>query len=80
MAIELVQEILGWCSLINVALLLIWFLFIVFAHDWMFRIHTRWFKLSSEKFDAIHYAGMGLFKMTIVIFNVMPYLALRIAS
>ena len=80
MAIELVQEILGWCSLINVALLLIWFLFIVFAHDWIFRIHTRWFKLSSEKFDAIHYAGMGLFKMTIVIFNVMPYLALRIAS
>ena len=80
MAIELVQEILGWCSLINVSLLLIWFLFIVFAHDWMFRIHTRWFKLSSEKFDAIHYAGIGLFKMTIVIFNVVPYLALRIAS
>ena len=80
MVIELAQEILGWCSLINVALLLIWFLFIVFAHDWMFRIHTRWFKLSSEKFDAIHYAGIGLFKMTIVIFNVVPYLALRIAS
>ena len=80
MAIELVQEVLGWCSLINVALLLIWFLFIVFAHDWMFRIHTRWFKLSSEKFDAIHYASIGLFKMTIVIFNVVPYLALRIAS
>ena len=80
MAIELVQEILGWCSLINVALLLIWFLFIVFAHDWMFRIHTRWFELSSEKFDAIHYAGIGLFEMTIVIFNVVPYLALRIAS
>ena len=80
MAIELVQEILGWCSLINVALLLIWFLFIVFAHDWMFRIHTRWFKLSSGKFDAIHYAGIGLFEMTVVIFNVVPYLALRIAS
>ena len=80
MAIELVQETLGWCSLINVALLLIWFLFIVFAHDWMFRIHTRWFKLSSEKFDAIHYVGIGLFEMTIVIFNVVPYLALRIAS
>ena len=80
MAIELVQEILGWCSLINVALLLISYMFIVFAHDWMFRIHTRWFKLSSEKFDAIHYAGIGLFKMAIVIFNVVPYLALRIAS
>ena len=80
MAIELIQEVLGWCLLINVALLLIWFLFIVFAHDWMFRIHTRWFKLSSEKFDAIHYAGIGLFEMTIVIFNVVPYLALRIAS
>ncbi|HCU89308.1 MAG TPA: hypothetical protein DGR97_05175 [Gammaproteobacteria bacterium] len=80
MAIELVQEILGWCLLINVVLLLIWFLFIVFANDWMFRIHTRWFKLSSENFDAIHYAGIGLFEMGIVMFNVVPYLALRIAS
>ena len=80
MAIQLIQEVLGWCLLINVALLLIWFLFIVFAHDRMFRIHARWFKLSSEKFDAIHYVGIGLFEMTIVIFNVVPYLALQIAS
>ncbi len=80
MVMELVQEVLGWCLLINVALLLIWFLLIVFAHDWMFRIHTRWFKLSNENFDAIHYAGIGFFEMAIVIFNAVPYLALRIVS
>ena len=74
----LVREILGWCALINFGLLLWWVLFIVFAHGWTYRLHNRWFRISIEQFDAMHYAGMGLFKLAVVIFNLVPYLALRI--
>ena len=79
MSAELVREVLGWCSLINLGLLLWWFLFLAFAHDWTYRIHSKWFRLSMERFDAIHYAGMAFFKIGIIIFNLVPYLALRIA-
>ena len=69
---------LGWCSLINIGLLVLWFAMFSLAHDWIYQLHGRWFKLSTERFDAIHYAGMALFKMAILLFNLVPYLALRL--
>ncbi|MDM8544898.1 DUF6868 family protein [Candidatus Venteria ishoeyi] len=77
MNIELLQTILGWCAILNIAILLWWFLFIVFARDWVYRMHSRWFTLSQEQFNTIHYAGIALFKILVLIFNVMPYLVLR---
>lgn len=78
MTIETLRDMLAWCTVIDYIILLIWFFFILFAHDWMYRIHSKWFKISREKFDEIHYAGMALFKIGILLFNLAPYLALRL--
>jgi len=43
-------------------------------------VHGKWFTLSVEEFDAIHYKGMAFFKMGIVLLNLAPYLALRIVG
>ncbi|WP_407656543.1 DUF6868 family protein [Methyloglobulus morosus] len=39
------------------------------AHDWMYRLNCRWFKLSVETFDALHYAGMAVYKIGILLLN-----------
>ena len=80
MTIEIVRDVLAWCSLINIVFLIWWFLFITLAHDWTYRFHSKWYKLSVESFDTIHYAGMGLFKIGIFLFNLVPYFALRIVG
>jgi Family of unknown function (DUF6868) len=80
MTAEIIRDVLGWCAVINVGLLLLWFLFFTLAHDWMYRIHGKWFKLSVERFDALHYAGMAFFKVCIWLFNIVPYLAIRIVG
>ncbi len=80
MTIELIMSVLGWCTLINFALLIWWFLFLVVAHEWTLGLHTKWFRISPEKFDVIHYSLMGVFKMGVIIFNLVPYLALRIVT
>jgi hypothetical protein len=80
MTIETTREVLGWCAIINLALLLLWFLLFTLAHDWMYRLHGKWFKLSPEHFDAIHYLGMAVFKIGILLLNLVPYLALRIVA
>lgn len=80
MTVELLTAVLGWCTLLNLALLAWWALFILFAHDWTYRMHSRWFKLSEERFDSLHYTLMGFFKLIVIVFNVMPYLALRIVA
>jgi hypothetical protein len=66
------KHVLLWCVGLNYAVLFIWFAVFVFAHDWMFRMHGRWFKLSVETFDAIHYAGLSVYKIGIILFNLVP--------
>lgn len=78
MSIEDIHSMLGWCTLINLGLLLVWFLFFWFGHDWMYRFHRERFKLSIDTFDAIQYGGMGLFKILIFVFNLVPYVALLV--
>ncbi len=80
MSIEIVREVLLWSSAINYGLVLFWFLLFAGAHDWMHRLHGRWFQLPTERFDALHYAGMASYKIGILLFNLVPYVALRIAA
>ena len=80
MTIDLVRDALLWCFLINIGILLWWFLFFTLAHDWVYQFHGKWFKLSVDKFDTIHYAGMAFFKICIFLFNIVPYFALRIVE
>jgi hypothetical protein len=80
MEIEELRSVLGWCTLINYAVLLYWFAMVVLARDWMRRLHGRWFSLSDENFDAVHYALMGVYKLGIILLNLVPYFALRIVG
>lgn len=78
MMIDAIRQMLGWCFVINMGLLLWWFLAITLAHDWVYKMHTRWFKMSVEQFDAIHYAGIAIFKIFVFACNLVPYIALTI--
>ena len=80
MTLETMRSMLAWCSVINCGLLLLWVFAFIFAHDWMYRLHGRWFRIPVERFDALHYSSLGVFKMGILLFNLVPYLALRIVG
>ena len=80
MTLEVIRSMLAWCTVINWALLLLWFLFFTIGHDWTHRIHSKWVNLSVEQFDTINYGGMALYKIGIFLFNLVPYLALRIVG
>jgi hypothetical protein len=80
MSIEVARNFLLWCTVINYGMLLMWFLVFVFTHDRIQRLHGRWFHLSSDQFDALHYAGMAIFKIGIILFNLVPFVALCIVS
>jgi hypothetical protein len=80
MTVEVILGVLGWSTVINYAVLILWFLLFSLAHDWIYRVHGKWFTLKAETFDAIHYAGMAFFKLCIFLFLLVPYLSLRIVS
>ena len=62
--------------LINYIILMIWFLAIIFARDWIKQVHGKWFNLSDVTFDAIHYGGMAVYKIGILLFNLVPLIVL----
>ena len=78
MSIEATRNFLLWCTVINYGVLLVWFLLFALAHDWIQRLHGKWFRLSSDQFDALHYAGMAIFKIGIILFNLVPLVVLFI--
>ena len=78
MSIELTRMFLLWCTVINYGILLVWFLVFALARDWMWRLHGRWFQLSAEQFDALHYAGMSIYKIGVLVFNLVPFSVLSI--
>ena len=76
MTLELLRNLLLWSAGINYLILTWWFLVFTFSHDWVYRLHGRWFALSEEHFDAIHYAGMAFYKIAVLMFNLVPGLIL----
>ena len=78
--IENLRILLGWCTLINAGMFTVWSLAFVFAHDWVFKVHARWFKIPEERFDEIHYTMMGYYKLAVILFNLAPYLVLRLVQ
>jgi hypothetical protein len=71
-----IREVLLWCAVINYGVLLVWFLAFVYAHDWMYSMHARWFRLSVETYDALNYAMAAIYKIGIMLLNLVPLVAL----
>lgn len=71
------SQFLLWCTALNYAVLTVWFLAFMVAHDGLYRLHTLWFKISREHFDTVHYASMAVYKIGVLLLNLVPYLALQ---
>ena len=73
---DAIKDLLLYSLAFNYVTLMIWFGVFSLAHDWMYRLHSRWFSLSAETFDVLHYAGMAIYKIGIIMLNIAPLVAL----
>ncbi len=80
MDMHMFKEVLLWCVIINYVLLLIWVGLFIFAHDWMYRWHRWLFAFSVETFDTLHYAGMGIYKIAIILCLLVPLIVLSLTT
>lgn len=80
MSIDQVREVLAWCTVINFGILIFWWIMFMLAHDFVYRLHTKWFKIPVEEFDSIHYKAIAFYKLAVFLFNFVPYIALSIVT
>ena len=74
------SDFLLWCTILNYLILLLWFIAFSWAHEWMFKLHGRWFRLTEAQFDALHYGGMAAYKIGILLLNLVPYIVVNIVA
>ena len=77
-SIELVREFLAWCSAINIGMLLVSTIMLLFMRGWIIKIHAKMTGVSEAELPRIYLEFLGNYKMLIIVFNVVPYIALRI--
>jgi len=80
MDIQTLTTFFMWCTILNVGLLILSSLICVCAADWAYRIHNKWFSISRETFNVAIYSFLGLYKIFVIVFNVIPYVALLIVG
>ena len=74
---SLLIRFLAWCSVVNIGLLLLWFIMMMLAKDLIYSVQSRWLNIPRERLDTLNFGMMGLFKLSIWMFNLTPYLVLR---
>ena len=78
MDLENLRAFFGWCTVINGGLLIFAFLICATAGDWVYRMHSRWFRIPRETLDRTIYCFLGAMKIIVIMLNLVPYVALII--
>lgn len=78
MSLEQLTSFLGWCTVLNIGLLLFSTAFLAGFSAQVSEIHARLFKLKSDELASTYFRYLAGYKILIIMFNLVPYLALRI--
>jgi hypothetical protein len=78
MDVQMLTRFFMWCTILNIVLLVLSFLILAFAGDFVYKIHGKWFPMPRETFNVVLYSFLGIYKIIVFVFNVMPWAALAI--
>jgi hypothetical protein len=78
MDVQMLTRFFMWCTILNIVLLVLSFLILAFAGDFVYKIHGKWFPMPRETFNVVLYSFLGIYKIIVFVFNVIPWAALAI--
>jgi hypothetical protein len=80
MNIETIREFLGWCTVINFGLMTLGLVKVLLIRDWASGVHAKMFGLDEASVRLAYFQFFANYKIAVVVFNLGPYIALRIMS
>lgn len=79
-SIEVLTTFFGWCSVINVGVLVFTTVVLMLMKDAISSIHAKLFGVNQENLPLIYFEYLGHYKIAILVFNLVPYLALKLMA
>ena len=80
MDMEQITAVFGWMTLINLALYMLAAAFVVIGRDWTARFEAWITGVPEEAWPKLFMDYLSRYKLMILVFNLVPYLALRIVG
>lgn len=80
MDIQTLTSFFMWCTIINAGFLLFLTLIFMLTPDLAYKMQSRFIPISRETFNTVFYSFIGLFKVFVLVFNVVPWIALLIIA
>jgi hypothetical protein len=77
-SMETLAAFLGWCTLINLGMLMFATLMLASMRASVSRIHGSMFGLEEADLSRAYFQYLAQYKILVFVFNLIPYLALRI--
>lgn len=71
-------ELLGWSSIINICMLIAASLAVMLMRDSMIKLHRKMFGLDTTDLTRAYFQYIAQYKIAILVFNIVPYIALKI--
>ena len=68
----------GWCSIINIGILIFSVIIIAVFKDVVIKLHNRLFGVPQHDLPAIYLHVLGNYEMAVFVLNIVPYFALKI--
>ena len=78
MDIQMLTTFFMWSTIINLGLLIVTFLVCICLSDFSYQMNHRFFSISRETFNIGLFSFLALYKIIVIVFNVVPYIALKI--
>ena len=75
---EMLSKVLLRCWIFGLVLGFIGYASYALAADSLYQMHAKMFALSKHEVDLIFYCGMGLLKLSVIVFFLIPWLAIRV--
>ncbi len=78
MDIPTLQSFFMWCTILNLGLLIVTSLVCTIAGNFVYWIQSLFFSISRETFDLVVYCWIGFYKIVVLVFCFVPWMALVI--
>lgn len=79
-SLNTITQILGWCTVINFALLVLAAIGLMSMRRLITPLHSRMFSVSEDDLSRYYFQYLANYKLLVVVFNFVPYVALKIIA
>ncbi len=76
--LENATEFIGWSLVLNSAMLIYSTVMLLSLKGWIVRTHQKLFNIEESELHKIYFYFLAFYKILIIVFNLVPYIALKI--